>query len=138
MITGKDFLENCIWKEPLYLPVFNPENIANEFEACGGFENHKGQIYYYKSGLGRYELPIWDCAIDEIQTDIETKVYRKRLTQNNFNASAIIALPYKTSAQERNDIANKINNSQGSENAGAVNSYRRIYKRNYPFCFKIR
>jgi hypothetical protein len=114
------FQGNLFMLEPVFLPVFNPANIQAEFEACGGFENHKGQIYYYKSGLGRYELPIWDSITDEIQTDIEIKVFRKRLIQNNLNATHILALPYKADEAEKTKLTNQINNAQGSENAGSV------------------
>lgn len=111
---------NLLMSEPVGLPVFNPDNVLSEFEEVGGWGNHHGQIYMYKSGLGRYDFPIWDSVTDQIITDIEIQVFRRRLTQNNFTASAVLSLPYDADEKERMSIASQINNSQGSENAGNV------------------
>lgn len=115
----ENFGGDLYMKEPLFLPVFNPDNVLQEFEDVG-FENHKGHIYMYKSGYGTYQESIWDSVISQIQTDVEVSNFRFRLVQNGLNATHLLAIPHLQDEVQLRELNAKINNAQGSDNAGSV------------------
>ena len=75
-----------------YINFYNPdpEVIQSEVDAAGGWENYKGQIYYWSVDGMEYPLAPSDSVLEDVQTDSHAKVFKFRNITTNFMASHIL------------------------------------------------
>jgi hypothetical protein len=120
---GKHKKKNINRDKIEYFDKFNtdPLIIAKQIEACGGIENYNGQIYWWSNDGDCYPLAPIDPVIEDVQTDIGTKNFRKRSVTTSFMASHIIEYPYEFESEEEREGESKMwGNMQGTENANKL------------------
>lgn len=106
-----------------WINVFNPdpEVIAAQVEAAGGFELYRGQVLWYSADGDTYPLASCDPVIEDVLTDIEIKEFKYRNTTSNFLATHIIELPFQHENQtERDKFNEKVASFQGGKQAGKI------------------
>jgi len=101
---------------------FNPDTVLEEIEEAGGIENYKGQILYYIPKVKEiYTVCRFDQALDDVQFEHESGLYKLRNIQNDYSAGHIMLYPQQIESEiEKIDIANDIRKSRGANNAGRV------------------
>lgn len=123
-----------------YYDVFNdsPEAIIEQVEAAGGWENYKGQVFYWSPWGLEYTVAPWDAAAEDMQTEGGIKTFRNRIVGQNFMPSQIIVVDDLESDDEdtagdgvdeqghsdnvsfAETIVGMVREYQGSEEAGSV------------------
>lgn len=106
--------------EKIFYNKFNPENALNEIAEIG-FENYKGQIFYFKEDKKSiYPLCKFDSVLDYSQYEAEASLYQLGNIQNGFSLSGVAKIPLNAKFQDQNDdITNKFKlNAVGGQNAG--------------------
>lgn len=111
----------------IYLPPFNPDKaqVFSEIEACGGFDNYKGQAFYAcEEPVGVYPLAHADpvCTYMETEESVSTGMFRN--ARFNFLPGGIIVVKKKTQFNEQGEpiegegsAFESAQNFQGDENA---------------------
>ena len=107
----------------------NVKTIAREIEAAGGIENYQGQLFYFTNEEGNYPKPIYDCALEDMQTDSGVKTYKARNISSNFMASHMVVIdpiegsattPNSTAENEKNAFIQSLEQYQGADNANKL------------------
>lgn len=123
--TGKKINKDKL----IYIDKFNPnpETILRQVKAVGGWQNYKGQIYYYTNRPGNYPKPIYDAVLEEMQTDHQSKTYKFRNVTTNFMASHMLVIdPIESGegvgpeARQKNTIVSDLEEYQGADNAQKI------------------
>jgi len=96
------------------------------------FDNWKGQVFYYTPVEGEYPLSFFDAVLEDMETDYELKLFRKRTVKSNFLGSHILVVGEEENAtvdDELNEKGTGLNSDplldsldelQGGENAGKI------------------
>jgi len=96
------------------------------------FDNWKGQVFYYTPVEGEYPLSFFDAVLEDMETDSELKLFRKRTVKSNFLGSHILVVGEEENAtidDELNEKGTGLNSDplldsldelQGGENAGKI------------------
>lgn len=95
----------------------NPDVIAEEVKAAGGWENYKGQALYWTPLGKEYILAPSDPVLEDIQTDSSAKIFKNRNITTNFMASHIIETTEFESEDERQEFIDNLVEFQGSDDA---------------------
>lgn len=66
-----------------------PEIIDLQVEEAGGWENYKGQLYYFSEDYNTYPLSSIDEVLESVETEIESDKTTKNNLKNNFQLKAI-------------------------------------------------
>lgn len=115
-----------------YIDKFNPdpEVIQQQVVNAGGWQSYKGQIFYFSNEDKSYPLPIYDAALEDMQTDAQAKTYKFRNVTTNFMASHILFIdPIESNDDEKNEDSNDdekntfisdIEQYQGADNAQKI------------------
>jgi len=121
--SGRRFNQDDI----VYLSPFNPDKsqVFSEIEACGGFDNYKGQAFYAcEEPVGTYPLAHADsiCTWMETEESVSTVMFRN--SRFNFLPGGIITVKKKVQYNEQGkEIENEdspfsaAQKFQGDENA---------------------
>lgn len=119
-----------------FINLFNPdpEQIKLQVEACGGWYNYKGQIYYYSNqGEKVYPIPIFDNVITDMNTQEGISNVLNRNARNNFFPAGLLIdiINSDESEAQRKETEDSILDMQGDESAcnlgySAVNSREEI------------
>jgi hypothetical protein len=99
---------------------YNPENVQNEIEQCGGIHNYTGQILYYVDGMDIYPTCSFDAIIEDVETDARIKNFAKNLIKNGFASPTIVEYPSKIEKGDEKNVMEQFELSMGDENAGNV------------------
>lgn len=116
----------------LYDPT--PDAIDAQVLKAEGWENYTGQVYYYsRNGKNIYPLPIFDCALTDMNTEEAISDITNRNAVNGFlPAGLLIDIcqdpepeitsqdPQQPSLSQPNDTELAIQMMQGSKNAAKV------------------
>lgn len=75
-----------------WLYPFNPDPaiIAQQVELAGGWDQYKGQLFYFNPAVNDYPNAECDSGLEDIETDIGLKTFRKRNVQVGFMPSSIL------------------------------------------------
>ncbi len=94
----------------------------------GDFDSWKGQVYYYTPVEDEYPLAFFDSVLEDMETDAELKLFRKRTVKSNFLASHILIVGSEENTQIDDSISKNgvdsdpllkaLDDLQGGENAG--------------------
>lgn len=92
---GKRFTSLRKWKkddiEFIHLFQPDPEKIQEQVDAAGGWQNYKGQIFYYSSaGEKTYPLPIFDAVLTDMNSEEGVSNVNNRNVRNNFLAAGML------------------------------------------------
>lgn len=112
-------IEGRIKKDEIeYLHFFNdnPVVIQQQVDEAGGWENYKGQIYYYTNVGKSYPLSPVDSVLEDMQTDAAVKLFKFRNVKTNFMASHFIEVDEFESDDEREEFNSTLEEFQGSDN----------------------
>ncbi len=114
------------YKNPeIHYHLFNPENAVNEINECGGLDKYNGQVLYWiprKKEI--YTTCRFDHALDDVQFEHESGLYKLRNIQNDYSAGYILKYPKMLeSEKEKQDLKREQNNSRGAKNAGKINTF---------------
>lgn len=84
----KDRIHTINWWDP------DPEVIAAQVAAAGGWDTYRGQIYYWTpTGVGSeadYPVPIYDSQLEDMETEGGLQRFRNRTVSTNFLGSHVI------------------------------------------------
>lgn len=102
-----------------YIDFFNsaPNVIEKQVLEAGGWDNYKGQIYYYTNVGKNYPLSPVDSVLEDMQTDAKIKLFKYRNVSTNFMASHIIEVDEFESEEDRAEFEETLNDFQGADDA---------------------
>ncbi|MDR3551227.1 MAG: hypothetical protein P4L31_07480 [Candidatus Babeliales bacterium] len=77
-----------------YLHRYNPdpEVITKQVIEADGWDNYKGQLYYFNPEIDDYPLIEADCVWEDFETEAGIKVFNNREINTGFLPSAIISI----------------------------------------------
>jgi hypothetical protein len=104
-------IEKTITEYFLYNP--DPEIIQAQVDSVGGWENYNGQVFYPNC----YVKPLYDCVLEDVDTDGQTKTYRNNNIRTGFMASHILTLSNDLSDEESEEFDKNISEFQGADRA---------------------
>lgn len=116
----------------LYIDKFTTkkELIDEQVRRAGGWNNWKGQIYYFSGEGEQYPVALYDAALEDMQTDAQTKTYKFRNVTSNFMASHVLLVDKIESAgpedgndgsgSERSKFVEVVEEYQGADNAQKI------------------
>lgn len=102
-----------------YYQTYNPDPavVVAQIEAAGGIEHYKGQLQWFSmDGKGVYPLAPYDSALNDIETDAGTQVYRKRNIKKGFMSFTIVTTPEMEPA-DAEAFDQDLKQFQGAENS---------------------
>lgn len=73
-----------------WIHQYNPDTVLQEVEAVGGWENYKGQVFYWTAEGHEYPLCPFDSVLEDCITEAELKRFKTNATKTNFLASHIL------------------------------------------------
>lgn len=78
-------------QDVVVLHPFNPKPDIIEAQVleAGGWENYKGQLYYFSEDYNTYPLSSIDEVLESVETEIESDKTTKNNLKNNFQLKAI-------------------------------------------------
>lgn len=123
---GRQFTQLKKWKKDDidFIDLFNPNNVEKEVELAGGWENYKGQVFYFSSyGVKTYPLPKYDSVLTDMNTEEGISNVNNRNARNNFLAAGMLIDKIednKSAADEKSETEKAILEFQGDENAGKI------------------
>ena len=109
-------------KEIDYINFYNPdpEVIAEQVAAAGGWENYKGQIYYITNEGVEYPLAPSDSVLEDVQTDSQAKIFKFRNISTNFMASHILETGEFEDPADKDAFLDNLNTFQGSDDTSKI------------------
>ncbi len=74
-----------------FIDLFNPDSdtVAAQAEAAGGWEQYKGQVFWYSADGAEYPHATPDPVLEDCVTDAEIKAFKWRAITTNFMASHV-------------------------------------------------
>lgn len=75
--------------------VFNPDPLVIEEQVAEakGWDNYKGQIFFWTPNGLTYPVADWEAAATDVDTEPELSLFNNRAVKNNFQPSQIIVVP---------------------------------------------
>lgn len=118
--SGKAFDKKLLIEVDLY--TNNEEEIFNQIDKAGGFENWKGQVYYYsEKGHCIYPPAVCDPVFEDVLTDAGIKMWKFRGISTDFMANYFWVFNGEfADEQEKNDYVEAVNSFQGVDNSHKV------------------
>jgi hypothetical protein len=109
-------------REEIEYNPFNPANVLQEIQECGGIGNYKGQLYYWiPNKSDYYTVCNWDEVLDDAQFEAEAKLYSLSSVQNDYSLAGIVSYPKNLVSQEDVDETKaELQQDKGSGNAGGI------------------
>lgn len=110
-----------------FIDFFNSdvEIIKEQIENAGGFQEYKGQVFYFSNAGERvYPTPIFDAVLTDMSTEEGISNVSNRNVRNNFlSAGMLINTLSKgapTDSDGENDLSDSVRQFQGDEQAGKI------------------
>jgi hypothetical protein len=102
-------------------PIFNPSKVAEEVEACGGFEKYKGQIFFWTPEEFQYPHASFDSVFEHAQAQYESSLFKISSLQNGFMATTAIVYPGEfTDDREREEFKRTIERKKGGQGGNSI------------------
>jgi hypothetical protein len=107
----------------------DPEVIQQQVDNAGGWQNYKGQVYYYSNqGIKSYSLPVYDCVLTDMSTEEGISNVSYRNARNNFFPAGMLVdrknqtqnAPATNGMNNGQDIMDNLIDLQGDEQAGKM------------------
>lgn len=106
-------------------PTYDPKNIINEIEDCGGVENHPGQLLYVNLCTTRpYPISTFHAVRNEMDAENKNGKYVSRTLGRGFHMCSIVSHGEFETDREQEEFTDTLSEMMGSENAGAVLTVR--------------
>jgi len=105
------------------LDLYNPDAdvISKQIETAGGYENYKGQIFYFTGNGNEYPTAPCDAVLEDLETDSQIKLYNWRCVKTGFiNQSVMTVLGEFADDKEREEYMRGIEGFQGAENSNSI------------------
>jgi len=74
----------------IYIDKYDLSSVAEQVEACGGWENYKGQVFYWNGELDDYNLCPFDPVLEDMITEAQVKKFKHSTATDNFLASHLL------------------------------------------------
>lgn len=106
-----------------YLDIFNPEPevVMAQIEYAGGIDNYKGQILWVSSaGRNVYPLAKFDSVFGYLGAENELSTLTLRTIRDGVFSTGILAVRKGNTEDPINDIADKLDELVGAENAMSI------------------
>ncbi len=102
-----------------YIDYFDdsPAAIDKQVEAAKGWENYKGQIYWFSTNGKSYPLSPVDAALEDMQTDAKIKLFKFRNVSNNFMASHLLEVNAFEEPEDKAAFEQTLSEFQGADDA---------------------
>lgn len=104
----------------IYIDKYNPSNVAEQVETCGGWENYKGQIFYFNGELDDYNLCPFDSVLEDMLTEAQVKKFKHSTATDNFLASHLLITGKTESDDEAQEFDENLKAFQGGDGAGRI------------------
>ncbi|WAX08241.1 hypothetical protein BM127P2_00025 [Phocaeicola phage BM127P2] len=106
-------------------PTYDPKNVINEIEDCGGIENHPGQLLYVNLCTTRpYPISTFHAVRNEMDAENKNGKYVSRTLGRGFHMCSIVSHGEFETDREQEEFTETLSEMMGSENAGAVLTVR--------------
>jgi hypothetical protein len=92
---GKKTWKNIMRSKIQFIDKFNPdpEVIKEQVIDAGGWENYKGQLFYFNPEVDDYPLIEADSVWEDFETEAGIKIFNNREITTGFMPSAVLFLP---------------------------------------------
>lgn len=100
--------------------TIDPIKIEQQVIAAGGWENYKGQLFWYSTSGKNYPLAPYDSVIEDMETDGRIKSHRRKKAATAFNSDFFFEVMKFESEQERQDCLAMLEDNQGDNGSGNV------------------
>lgn len=123
---GRRFLMLRKWNKNdiHFIDFFNPDPviIQEQVDAAGGWENYKGQIFYFSNeGERVYPLPIFDSVLTDMNTEEGIANVSNRNARNNFLTAGMLINKVSDNGSSANlDQARTPEEKEREENKGEL------------------
>ena len=104
----------------IYINKYNPSKVSDEVKACGGWENYKGQIFYFNGELDDYNLCPFDSVLEDMLTEAQVKKFKHSTATDNFLASHLLITGKTESEDEEQEFDENLKAFQGGDGAGRI------------------
>ena len=102
------------------IDLFNPLDIQEGIERCGGIENYKGQILYFTTNNGYYSRATFDSAFEQVLATGNIPVFTNNYIKNGFSSSALISRKDIETDEQRALMQAQFQGLSGIRNAGGI------------------
>lgn len=121
-VVNPDWQKRNRRKEEVEYNPFDPANVINEINECGGIDKYKGQLFYWIPNISDwYTTCTWDSVLDDAQFEAESKLYSLSSIQNDYSLAGIVSYPKNiTDKAEIEDLKSELKDDSGSANAGGI------------------
>ena len=124
---GRRFTRLRKWKKEdiKVFDKFNPDpvEIQRQVEEAGGWENYKGQIYYFSNqGTDQYPTPIFDSVLTDMSTEEGISNVNYRNVRSNFLAAGMLIdiVGVDDTEDQENETEKALMEFQGDEAVGKI------------------
>jgi len=118
---AREFSRNIKKDKIKYIDKFtdDKDKIAHQIQRAGGFVNWKGHVLYFSTEGDKYPLPVYDSAINDIETELEISMFKKSNVTTSFLASHFMFLPQEFESDvERSEYMDMLESFQGGRETG--------------------
>ncbi|RCH53948.1 hypothetical protein DJ568_15525 [Mucilaginibacter hurinus] len=100
----------------------DPEMIEAQIRAAGGWQNYKGQVFWYSAdGYDEYPLAPADPVLEDIDTDAQIKTFRNNSVRSGFLDHMLFIQKGKfESESERGDFKKDLKEFQGAKKSTQI------------------
>jgi hypothetical protein len=111
-----------------FINVYNPNTVLSEVEEAGGWDNYKGQVFYWTPTGHEYPLAPFDAVLEDMITESQVKRFKTNTSAKNFLASHILITGKAESVIDEkgneinkgDDLAGNLKEFQGGDGAGQI------------------
>lgn len=102
-----------------YINLYNPDPaiIQEQVDACGGWQNYKGQVYFWAPEGYEYPLATYDSVLEDMQTDSKAKAFKFRNITTNFMGSHAVVVDKFENEVDREAFQESLAEFQGADDA---------------------
>lgn len=114
---GRKTWKNITTSKIAYIHKYNhdPAVIEQQVLDAGGWDEYKGQLYYFNPEIDDYPLIVADSVWEDFETEAGIKIFNNREINVGFMPSVIVALKQK---RETADTENPENDGVSNYNSG--------------------
>jgi hypothetical protein len=89
---GRKTWKNIMRSKITFLDKYNPDeqSIRNQIKAAGGWENYKGQLFYFNPEVDDYPLIEADSVWEDFETEAGIKIFNNREVTTGFLPSTML------------------------------------------------
>jgi hypothetical protein len=93
----------------------NPEVIERQVQQAGGWENYKGQLYYFNPEVDDYPLIEADSVWEDFETEAGIKTFNNREVTTGFLPSTMLFMQARREEADNSGPDNGVNGRQPSQ-----------------------